>query len=170
MAEAPIVSRDATLSPCGLYRYTLARRWASGPHVLWVMLNPSTADALDDGPTIRKCVGFARRWSYGGIVVVNLFAYRSTDPAGLHIADDPVGPENDRHIVEQAKHAQAIVAGWGAKDSTAVTARASRVMELLSGRQVHALRLTKKGRPEHPLYVPYDVQAVRVGADAWRRP
>lgn len=166
------MNRSAMLSHDGRYRWRLDRKWGPGGRVLWIMLNPSTADGEQDDPTIRKCVGFAKRWNYGGIVVVNLFAYRSTEPAALGLVVDPVGPENDCHIREQAGRAQAVIAAWGAKDSTLVKARAAHVMGLLSARTtpVYALRLTKKGWPEHPLYVPYEVEAIKVGRDAWRRP
>ena len=86
----------AVLSPCGAYRYLLTRRFGPGKKLAtFVMLNPSTADAERDDATIRKCVGFARSWGCAGLQVVNLFAFRATDPTDLRMADDPVGPEND---------------------------------------------------------------------------
>jgi hypothetical protein len=83
--------RGATLSDCGRYRYRLWRRWADGPTVLFVMLNPSTADADVDDPTIRRCIGFARSWGAGALEVVNLYAWRATQPAELKAAVGPVG-------------------------------------------------------------------------------
>src|SRR5712664_2208515 len=89
------IVRSAGFSCCGLYRYWLRRHWdAELPPVCFVMLNPSTADAERDDPTIRRCCGFSRRWGYGGIVVVNLYAFRTSDPCCLRNAVHPVGPEN----------------------------------------------------------------------------
>jgi len=85
------VVRSAVLSDCGTYRYSLTRRWSPGPLLGWVMLNPSRADALVDDPTIRRCVGFARRWGFAGIVVRNLYALRATDPRELSRHPAPVG-------------------------------------------------------------------------------
>lgn len=151
--EAPIVSRDATLSPCGLYRYTLTRTWGDpdGPLAAWVMLNPSTANAREDDPTIRRCVGFSQRWGYDRLVVVNLFALRSTDPKALRNAADPVGPENDHHIVEQTDGARAVFAAWGVHGAHAGRDRA--VMALLVRHDVFCLGTTRDGHPRHPLYV-----------------
>lgn len=77
------VERFADISDCGRYRWRLSRRWDDGPQACFVMLNPSTADGLDDDPTVRRCVRFARGWGYGELVVVNLFPYRATDPGEL---------------------------------------------------------------------------------------
>ena len=153
-AQLPgLESRSAELSPCGLYRYTLERRWDDRPPALFVMLNPSTADASEDDPTIRRCIGFARDWGYGGLLVGNLYAYRATDPAVLWEAAgagiDPVGPLNDRRLRELRRRAALAVAAWGAHK---LVGRAAHVMDLLG--ELHVLRLTKHGQPGHPLYVP----------------
>jgi hypothetical protein len=95
---------SAISSPCRTYRYSLFRVWnPKFPSVMFVGLNPSTADEQEDDPTVRRCVGFARKWNFGGLILVNLFAYRSTDPAGLLEAEDPVGPGNDKHILASAR-------------------------------------------------------------------
>lgn len=94
-------SSDAVLSDCGTYRYSLTRVWdESRPRVCFVMLNPSTADASANDPTIVRCRNFAYSWNYGSLEVVNLFAYRATNPRVLRTVQDPIGPENDRHIIE----------------------------------------------------------------------
>jgi hypothetical protein len=144
---------DALISPCGLYRYWLSREWdADLPRACWVLLNPSTADAVEDDPTIRRCVSFARGWGCGSIVVVNLFALRATDPRQLKQAIDPVGPENDGTIFHQA-YGRMIVAGWGAHGG--LHGRDRKVMELLKGAHQRPMCLgtTKDGSPRHPLYV-----------------
>src|SRR5262245_38555366 len=96
--------RSAVFSPCRKYRYSLTRIWdAERPNVMFVGLNPSTADDQVDDPTVRRCIGFARKWRFGGMIIVNLFAYRSTDPNRLQEILDPVGPENDEHIAATAR-------------------------------------------------------------------
>jgi hypothetical protein len=150
----------ATLSADGLYRYNLARAWsAMGESVCWVMLNPSTADADKDDPTIRKCVGFSKAWGYSSLVVVNLFAWRSTDPKGLLKAADPVGPLNDDYIVGAAQGSAAVVCAWGAHARGPLAPRARRVHELLLATKTRGtifhLGLTKEGAPGHPLMLAY---------------
>jgi hypothetical protein len=115
------------------------------------MLNPSTADAKQDDPTIRRCMGFARRWRYGGIVVVNLFAYRATHPCELLQACDPVGPDNDSALtLHTAGHR--VIAAWGRYGR--FQGRAGDVLRLLGGHVVECLGTTRQGHPRHPLYVP----------------
>jgi hypothetical protein len=145
----------AALSPCGRYRYALSRSWDDDlPVALFVMLNPSTADADVDDPTIRRCVSFARSWGCGAITVANLYAYRATDPAELAVADDPVGPDNDYWIATLAADAELIVAAWGATAHPSPT-RANSVRDLLRRAcAVHCLGRTQHGHPRHPLYVP----------------
>lgn len=145
----------AVLSPCGTYRYTLDRVWdASLLTALFIMLNPSTADASEDDPTIRRCRSFATREGCGGLTVVNLFALRSTDPAALTSHPDPVGPQNDVHIALALDRQPAVViAAWGAHPFA--KPRAAQVAGLLTahGGQPQCLGVTKNGDPRHPLYV-----------------
>ena len=90
------IVQSADFSACGTYRYALRRIWLpAAPQVLFIGLNPSTADEKSDDPTIRRCLGFARSWGYGGLIVANLFAYRATAPSALREARDPIGPLND---------------------------------------------------------------------------
>lgn len=156
------------ISDCGLYRYWLKRRWdKADPMVCWICLNPSTADAEQDDPTIRRVVDFSKRWGYGGIYVVNLFALRSTDPAGLQEVDDPVGPRNDVAILDCATRSQTVVCAWGACELVtargAVTARGMSVAAVLLGKSLHCLGLTKHGHPRHPLYVAGNTELVEFG-------
>jgi hypothetical protein len=141
-----------------LWRYRLWRALGgSGGRCLWIMLNPSTADAERNDPTIRKCLGFSARWGYGSLEVVNLFALRSTDPAGLRKVDDPIGPGNDAAILAAAGEASCIVAAWG--NHGAYLERALVVRRILAAHGFRLQRLgelTDEGQPGHPLYVPYE--------------
>lgn len=149
---------DAVLSSDGRYRYCLTRRWSpTGPTVRWIMINPSTADADLDDATVRRCVGFARRWGFAALVVHNLYALRATDPRELALADDPVGPDNDAHLCGEAGprvEVDLTVCAWGAHPAAAH--RAGPVLALLAaaGVRPHALALTAAGAPRHPLYLP----------------
>lgn len=143
----------ATFCPDRIYRYSLWRRWSSaGGIVLWIMLNPSTADEHVLDPTIRRCEAFSRTWGHGGLVVCNLFALRSTDPKALYAHADPVGPGNDWELVEQAQAAERIVAAWGVHGK--LYHRARHVVQLLDAHRLQCLAITKGGHPGHPLYLP----------------
>ena len=115
------------------------------------MLNPSTADGRRDDPTIRRCVGFARREGFTGIRVVNLFALRATDPAELKSAGDPVGAESDSAILDAVRSSEFTVAAWGAKG--VLCGRDEAVLQLLEGHPIWCLGTTKMGHPRHPLPV-----------------
>lgn len=178
----------ATISECGQYRYTLVREWRSWKSAQWdmwkdeadqpvldgdgaqlgepkpcvfVMLNPSTADGNQDDPTIRRCVAFAKAWGYDRLEVVNLFAYRATDPKDLFAisaAGDPIGPDNQRAVEDACWDAGIVVCAWGAhggyidQDET--------VLGWIEGAGAtpYALKLTKDGYPSHPLYLKGDLQ------------
>jgi hypothetical protein len=155
---------SAHISNCGLYRYMLSRTWSqtNATRVLWVMLNPSTADASIDDPTIKRCIGYAKAWGYGGLFVGNLYAYRATDPAHLWDAHfnglDIRGIENDQWLCKMAPVSNLIVAAWG---GNADPQRARSVTKLLSGFQdVHCIGRTKAAQPLHPLYKSKDLQPV----------
>lgn len=151
--------RQAVISPDGTYRYQLLRRWQKGSSVVaFVMLNPSTADAEVDDPTIRRCIGFARAWGHDAMVVVNLFGYRATQPSELTGAGDPVGPDNDRHIKVATAQAERIICAWGAHPLA--SERLEAVRALLPA-EVECLGLTASGQPRHPLYLPAAVRPHR---------
>lgn len=150
------IAKSAVISPCGTFRYELRRTWDSLlPVLVFVMLNPSTADAEKDDATIRKCMGFAQRFGFGGIVVVNLFAYRARDPKDLKAAGFPVGPENDAAILRAIQGGQVICA-WGANANR--TPRPAYVVKMLqaAGVQPKCLAITGDGFPAHPLMLSYD--------------
>lgn len=152
--------KGAVISNCGAFRYRLWRYWDQPKGALvFIMLNPSTADADDDDPTIRKCMGFARHLGFGGIEIVNLFAYRATKPKELKAAGYLVGPENDRHILAVVEaHASLrdnVICAWGA--NARGLSRPGAVMSMLSSQGVRprALHFTDDGIPAHPLMLPY---------------
>ncbi|MFW6027332.1 MAG: DUF1643 domain-containing protein [bacterium] len=153
--------RGAELSDCGRYRFLLWRRWnKTRPRAVFIMLNPSTADATEDDPTIRRCIGFAKRWGYGGIRIANLFAFRATKPADLWKADDPVGSGN-LPAIERAMETKGIhVAAWGADKRADRQAKRVRTLFYEMGIPLYALKLTKAGHPSHPLYLPNDSMPV----------
>src|SRR6185437_1447032 len=144
------LSSEAELSPCGSFRYYLRRAWGQqGRELLWIMLNPSTADAMKDDATIRKCVGFAQRWGYDSTVVANLYALRSTNPKALESAPDPIGPDNNRWIKQLVLESTGICAGWGASGPSTLDARSAEVMAMIPG-EIFCIGTTKTGRPRHP--------------------
>lgn len=152
------VRGSAVLSSCGRYRYRLGREWADGPTAVFVMLNPSTADALRDDPTIRRCLGYARAWGCGALVVTNLYAWRATDPAELWTASDPVGTDNDKYLSQAATLAAdchgPLIAAWGAN---ARPDRIDAVYSIPGMGRLSALAITKDGQPRHPLYLKADL-------------
>lgn len=147
------MNMGAVFDPTHSYRYRLWRVWDyDKPRLGFVMLNPSTADAVHNDPTIRRCISFATAWGYGALEVVNLFAYRAASPAQLRRVDDPIGPENDRHILECIQRVDQIVVAWG--DHGSFRGRDKAVIRLLDNRNnVCCLKPTKAGQPYHPLYV-----------------
>jgi len=150
----------AQFSPCRTYRYVLTRTWGGGPPAVFVMLNPSTADAMADDPTIRRCKQFARRSARGGLVVVNLFALRATDPRELRKHRDPVGEDNDWCIREYCAPGALIVAAWGAHGSLRGRDRAVAGLLRGVGADLRCLGTTAAGAPRHPLYVRGDAPLV----------
>lgn len=153
----------------GVFRYALTRSWPAqlstthGYHpgnLGWCMLNPSTADHRFDDPTIRRCIDFAKTWGYGGIRVVNLFAWRSSSPKELlkeagRPGADVVGPRNDAAILACAQSCPTVIVAWGREAARIDPARADAVMRLLrSCPNVLCLGRTQAGHPRHPLYLP----------------
>jgi hypothetical protein len=159
-ATLPGLSRgSAVFSPCGKYRYRLTRELGSGPRVVFAMLNPSTATETVSDPTVTRCMNFARSWGYGSLEVVNIFAYRSTDPYAMKLERDPVGPDNDRHI-RDACNGAFVVCAWGRHGS--FLSRDLHVIWMLrqDGVRLHCLKMTKDHLPSHPLYLPGSLKPV----------
>ena len=146
----------ASFSADRFHRFRLSRVWdPNGPRVNFVMCNPSTADAFVLDPTVRRCMGYARSWGMGACEVTNIFALRSTDPAALYRATDPVGAGNDDAIISAATCADVVVAAWGTHG--ALLGRGEEVRNILTPYAPNILRLTKAGFPSHPLYLPSDI-------------
>ena len=150
----------AIVSPCGKYRYTLERLWGTGPTLLIVMLNPSTADAQKDDQTIRRCRHIAQLFGYGAMKVVNLFAYRTKSPKDLKASVGILGilgPNNDEQIAGAARDAEAILVAWGNHGS--FLGRDSQVRRILLDNKdpktpVYCIAMTRRCQPMHPLYAP----------------
>ncbi|UXC17445.1 DUF1643 domain-containing protein [Comamonas squillarum] len=148
----------AVISDCGQYRYMLSRQIGLTDRVVtFIGLNPSTADATLDDPTIRRCIGFAKRRDAGLLVMVNLFALRSTDPRALQAHTEPVGPENDTWIDRAVSMADIAIAAWG--NGGTLMGRSDAVRGRLQQR-LEALAITNTGMPKHPLYVRADAETV----------
>lgn len=157
----------AVLSGDGLYRYELTRRWDDGPLALWIMLNPSTADARQDDPTIRRCIGYSKREGMGGLAVVNLYALRTTRPIHLAEHHNPVGPENVATLKHWIAHplCHLVVAAWGAWSHPTLERMDTFVAEYARewNQPLACLGTTKNGSPRHPLYVKADQPFVAFG-------
>ncbi len=144
---------DATISSCGNYRYVLRRRWAEQmPAIGIVGLNPSTADAHTDDPTVTKCLKLARFWGYGGIILVNLFAWRSTDKNEIRRVADPVGPDNDSTIRDTLATVDDILVAWG--NDGVYLGRSGVVRTILARfqKRIFCIKENNTGEPVHPLY------------------
>lgn len=157
----------AEISDDQLYRYTLTRQWSDGPCVAWLCFNPSTADATEDDASIRKMVGFSRRWGYGRMVVLNLFAIRSRDPkAVFRMGDSAVGPLNDYWILQSVRESRELICAWGcAQHAPDINRRIEHVCNMIDARKVrmgplkrNCLGYRQDNHPRHPLMLKYETQ------------
>lgn len=150
-----LLRSTARFSPCRAYRYTLHRIWdRSVPPAMFIGLNPSTADEVKNDPTVRRCINYARRWGFGGLIMTNIFALRSTDPNGLTRINDPVGPRTDYWLKKSTLEAGIVVAAWGIWGQ--LKERGEHVRRMLPG--LMCLGTTKAGDPRHPLYLRGDLK------------
>lgn len=150
---------QAWFDPSGTYRYRLSRSWAGGQGAIaFVMLNPSQANDCRNDPTLRRCLGLAQSWGFARLEVVNLFAYCTAYPRQLAQVTDPIGPENDAHLLSVCQEAQQLLLAWGNWGSQ--QGRDRTVLELLRPHQAKwcALGLNQTGLPRHPLYVRREAQ------------
>lgn len=157
------VQRWAHLSRDGEHRLVLGRRWAEGPLVAFIGLNPSTADAELDDPTSRRCMGFARAWGFGGVLIANLFTLRTPDPRELAASRRPLTLGADNALRDVGEAADLLIEAWGAH--AMARERSEHVRALLEGRAPRAvIGLTRDGAPRHPLYAPADAAPTLVAA------
>jgi len=150
----------AEFSACEKYRYSLWRIWdVNKPYVLFLMLNPSTADDLSNDPTVERCERRVRKMSgFGGLKVANIFAYRATNPREMKRQPDPIGPDNNAAIIKLATEAGMVVCAWGNHASHLDRGKSVRSLLKENGIEPYALGITGAGEPNHPLYIGYDVK------------
>ena len=151
-------NRTAVFSPCRKWRYHLQQVWDdTKPNLMWMMLNPSTADETKNDPTVERCEQRARMWGFGGVEVYNIFSYRATDPEDMKSHADPIGPDNDSWVVTFAKKSRETTAiiGWG--NHGGHLNRGKQVLDIIEAHNgvVKALKVNASGHPKHPLYVGY---------------
>ena len=152
--------RSAIFSDCRKYRYELWRWWdRSKPYVVFIGLNPSTADEINNDPTVTRCISFAQSWNYGGLCMMNLFAFRATKPGDMKACLYPIGPDNDEHLIMVTDKAGIIVAAWGIHGNH--KKRDEEVMYFIS--DMYCLGTTKHGYPCHPLFLRKDTHLVEFG-------
>lgn len=159
------MNRETIFSPDRAYRYTLWRSWASDndKYVMFIGLNPSTADETVDDPTIRRCIGFAKRWGYGAMCMTNLFAFRATDPKVMKMAESPVGLDNDYWIKTIAKSADLVVVAWGAHGRYLGRNRAVSMLLYEHWIPAKCLGYTRQFCPRHPLYLKSEQKLLQYG-------
>jgi len=151
------MEKSAKFSDSRKYRYTLQRTWNKKlGYIMFIGLNPSTADEKLDDPTVRRCLGFTKAWGYGGLIMMNLFAFRATNPADMEKETSPIGPKNDYFLRIMAGYASIKIAAWGTRGG--FLQRDKEVVRLISDLRV--LRLTKNGYPAHPLYLPKNLKPI----------
>lgn len=151
------VKNTAKLSKCRRYRYALWRTWdQSKPYIMFICLNPSTADETTDDPTLTRCITYAKSWGYGGVCMANLFAFRATAPADMKAAKNPIGSQNDRWLEKLAHEAEIVVAAWG--NDGVHSGRSRQVRALIPN--MYCLKINKTGEPAHPLYQKAHIQLI----------
>jgi len=144
------MKKTAAFSRCRQYRYALWRTWNNTQkQVLFICLNPSTADDKNDDPTLIRCINYAKFWGYGGVCIANLFAFKATKPADLLASDSPIGSRNNHWLKKLANQSDLCVAAWG--NHGRYLNRSAKVQELIPN--LHYLKITKLGEPAHPLYL-----------------
>lgn len=159
------MQRNATISDCGKYRYLLRRTWDNTkPLVLFCMLNPSTADAEVDDATIRSCVRLSKGMGFGGLEVVNLMAWRATDPKHIPpMPSEALGSDNPRTVNAAVVRCETIICAWGAHPYAKRFAGGMMDLVKLNGKQAQCFGVTKDGAPKHPLYIKSGTPLVAYG-------
>jgi len=151
------MKNTAKLSECRKYRYALWRTWNDAkPTVMFIGLNPSTADETNDDATLIRCINFAKSWGYGGVSMANLFAFRTTDPEDMKAVKDPIGLNNDDWLIKLANEAELVIGAWG--DNGSFLNRSNQILDLIPN--LHYLKLNKSGEPAHPLYLSSELKPI----------
>ena len=158
--EEIVNGKGAQFSDCRKYRYVLWRIWDEHKDcVVFIGLNPSTANEIEDDPTIRRCIGYAKDWGFGGLYMLNLFAFRATNPKELKRASFPIGFTNNRNLIIYSD-LRLTVACWGTQGT--FMNRDKGVIELLGREKLSCLGITKEGHPKHPLYLRRDAKLIKL--------
>lgn len=152
--------RETVFSPCRKYRYRLRQIWNPAlPLLTFLMLNPSKADEVQNDPTVERCERRARNTKEcGGVEIINIFAYRATDPEDMKAQSDPIGPDNDKHILEAATNAYQVIAAWGKHGQHLHRGKQVLSMLVTNGIKPYHLKINKDGFPAHPLYISYETK------------
>ena len=154
--------KGALFSACENYRYALWRNLPGTKRpVTFIMLNPSTADAEKDDPTVRRCIGYATEWGHDILYVGNIFAYRATDPKVLRRKKEPQGVQTDFYLLDMAKQSELVIAAWGNHGDLNNRGRDVCTLMRMAGIELYALRILKTGQPSHPLYLPKNLKPKR---------
>jgi hypothetical protein len=160
----------AEFSPCGVYRYTLTRNWSEGPCIGWLLFNPSVATAELNDHTIRKTIGFSKRWGFGRLIILNLYAVRNTDPRAVtRMGVSAIGPMNDYWILKSIGQASELVCAWGcAQHAPEIDSRIDYLLTSIRDKfpdaPMRCLGYRKDGHPRHPLMIGYDTERVEFEA------
>lgn len=147
--DSGLAGSSALFSPCRLYRYELWRHWRPGGICTFIGLNPSTADETKNDPTVRKCIAYAKRWGYGSLCMLNIFAWRATQPRDMMAAEEPIGPENNASLLRVGHQSAIVIAAWGRHGSH--RGRGAEVRSMFPA--LKCLHLNSDGSPAHPLYL-----------------
>ena len=151
------MEKGAVISTDQKYRYSLHRIWDTNlPMIAFVGLNPSTADDKIDDPTIKRCIEFTKSWNYGGFYMLNLFGYRATNPKELTKTKDPIGTENETHILEILSNVEKVICAWG--NQGRLLNQNTKILSLIDN--PYCLKVNKSGEPSHPLYLSKDLKPV----------
>lgn len=159
-----MIESSAIISDCLNYRFLLTRKWETNlfnefsGDICFIMLNPSTADSNIDDPTLRRCINFSKNWGFSTLRIVNLFAYRASNPDILKKINNPIGEHNDNYIINAATNSNKTIIAWGNNGN--LFDRANSVLELLSEKKINsfAIQLTNSNQPKHPLYIKKDIK------------
>ena len=155
------INSEAIYSDCERYRYSLSRIWDSNKqNVLFVMLNPSTADEFKNDPTVERCERRARMLNFGAFCVCNIFAWRETNPYNLIKISNPIGEDNNLHILRASFSANLVICAWGVHGKHLNRDKEVTKLLLDNNTKLYHLGLTKENHPKHPQYIPYSQEII----------